>query len=196
MTHCGFLGAENGRGWPAASFYQISLGCLLISRAIPHNSKCRYGERGAADAKPKAQIILDAAKVSAASGGNSEPKQGQRSQSARGFLPPKHDAGTATRHYRAFWQRRCRAAAAGAVLKPQGGNCAVLPKVVSLRFVRAVFQQVSGLAVQRFAQGFQGGKPHRFCFCFFRMERLAGVMPMVSASSPAPCGALPSSHPG
>ena len=56
-------------------------------RAIPHNSKCRYGERGAADAKPKAQIILDAAKVSAASGGNSEPK---------------HDAGTATRHYRAF----------------------------------------------------------------------------------------------
>ncbi|MDD6712903.1 MAG: hypothetical protein PUE42_01405 [Subdoligranulum sp.] len=28
------------------------------SKAIPHNSKCRYGERGAADAKPKAQIIL------------------------------------------------------------------------------------------------------------------------------------------
>ena len=95
--------------------------------ATPHNSKCQYGERGAADAKPKAQIILDAAKVSAASGGNSEPKQGQRSQSARGFCPPKHDAGTATRYYRAFWQRRCRSAAAGAVLKPQGGNCAVLP---------------------------------------------------------------------
>ena len=56
-------------------------------RAIPHNSKCRYGERGATAAKPKAQIILDAAKVSAASGGNSEPKQGQRSQSARGFCP-------------------------------------------------------------------------------------------------------------
>jgi hypothetical protein len=47
-------------------------------KAIPHNSKCRYGERGAAAAKPKAQIILDAAKVSAASGGNSEPKQGRR----------------------------------------------------------------------------------------------------------------------
>ncbi|MFR3971785.1 MAG: GNAT family N-acetyltransferase [Subdoligranulum sp.] len=47
-------------------------------------------------------------------------------------MPPKHDAGTATRHYRAFWQRRCRAAAAGAVLKPQGGNCAVLPKAVRL----------------------------------------------------------------
>ena len=56
-------------------------------KAIPHNSKCRYGERGAAAARPKAQIILDAAKVSAASGGNSEPKQGQRSQSARGFCP-------------------------------------------------------------------------------------------------------------
>ena len=56
-------------------------------KAIPHNSKCRYDERGTAAAKPKAQIILDAAKVSAASGGNSEPKQGQRSQSARGFCP-------------------------------------------------------------------------------------------------------------
>ena len=58
-------------------------------KAIPHNSKRRYGERGAADAKPKAQIVLDAAKVSAASGGNNEPKQGQgqRSQSARGFCP-------------------------------------------------------------------------------------------------------------
>jgi hypothetical protein len=32
--------------------------------------------------------------------------------------------------YRAFWQRRCRAAAVGAVIKPQGGNCAVLPKVL------------------------------------------------------------------
>ena len=30
-----------------------------LYKAIPHNSKCRYGERGAADAKPKAQIILD-----------------------------------------------------------------------------------------------------------------------------------------
>ena len=64
-----------------------SYGRINSFRAIPHNSKCRYGERGAADAKPKAQIILDAAKVSAASGGSSEPKQGQRSQSARGFCP-------------------------------------------------------------------------------------------------------------
>ena len=46
-----------------------------------------------------------------------------------GVLPPKHDAGTATRHYRALWQRRCRAAADGAVLKPSGGNCTVLPKI-------------------------------------------------------------------
>ena len=75
-----------------------SFGAVRVSRernslyqgmfmAIPHNSKCRYGERCAADAKPKAQIILDAAKVSAASGENSEPKQGQRSQSARAFAP-------------------------------------------------------------------------------------------------------------
>ena len=56
-------------------------------KAIPHNSKCQYGGRGTAAARPKAQIILDAAKGSAASGGNSEPKQGQRSQSARGFCP-------------------------------------------------------------------------------------------------------------
>ena len=68
-------------------YAQLPAGFSTIYRAIPHNSKCRYGERGAADAKPKAQIILDAAKVSAASGGNSESKQGQRSQSARGFCP-------------------------------------------------------------------------------------------------------------
>jgi hypothetical protein len=33
--------------------------------------------------------------------------------------------------YRAFWQRKCRAAAAEAVLKPSGGNCAVLPKATN-----------------------------------------------------------------
>ena len=65
----------------------LTAGGTFIFWAIPHNSKCRYGERGAAAAKPKAQIILCAAKVSAASGGCSEPKQGQRSQSARGFCP-------------------------------------------------------------------------------------------------------------
>ena len=74
---------------PGTAMVQAGSGLfvLILLRAIPHNSKCRYGERGAAAAKPKAQIILDAAKVSAASGGNSEPKQGQRSQSARGFCP-------------------------------------------------------------------------------------------------------------
>ena len=71
----------------SAVVYCLSSAQKPFSKAIPHNSKCRYGERGASDAKPKAQIILDAAKVSAASGGNSEPKQGQRSQSARGFCP-------------------------------------------------------------------------------------------------------------
>ena len=72
---------------PSARIIRPAVTSVKKFRAIPHNSKCRYGERGAADAKPKAQIILDAAKVSAASGGNSEPKQGQRSQSARGFCP-------------------------------------------------------------------------------------------------------------
>ena len=56
-----------------------------VYKAAPHNSKCRCGEREVQAAKQKAQIILCAAKVSAASGGYSEPKQGQRSQSARGF---------------------------------------------------------------------------------------------------------------
>ena len=46
------------------------------------------------------------------------PKAGAAVAECEGLLPPKHDAGTATRHYRAFWQRRCRAAAAGVVLKP------------------------------------------------------------------------------
>ena len=105
--------------------------CAHKLKAIPHNSKCRYGERGTADAKPIAQIILDAAKVSAASGGNSEPKQGQRSQSARGFCPrstmwvPQPDI---IEH---FGNADAVPAAAGAVLEPLGGNCAVLPFVLS-----------------------------------------------------------------
>ena len=72
---------------PSAKIIRPAVTSVKKFRAIPHNSKCRYGERGAADAKPKAQIILDAAKVSAASGGSSEPKKGQRPQSARGFCP-------------------------------------------------------------------------------------------------------------
>ena len=41
-------------GYSPANLLRLS----SIYRAIPHNSKCRYGERGAAAAKPKAQIIL------------------------------------------------------------------------------------------------------------------------------------------
>ena len=40
-------------------FFPLFAPVQTYVRAIPHNSKCRYGERGAADAKPKAQIILD-----------------------------------------------------------------------------------------------------------------------------------------
>ena len=86
---CPAVLSEHKKAFPAAQrerFWFVFC-FIFFFMAIPHNSKCRYGERGAADAKPKAQIILDAAKVSAASGGNSEPKQGQRSQSARGFCP-------------------------------------------------------------------------------------------------------------
>ena len=61
--------------------------------------------------------------------GNSEPKQGQRSQSARGLFAPRSTMRVPQPDIiEHFWQRRCRAAAAGAMLKPQGGNCAVLPQ--------------------------------------------------------------------
>ena len=84
---CPTVLSEHKKAFPAAQRerFWFVFRFIFFFMAIPHNSKCRYGERGVADAKPKAQIILDAAKVSAASGGNSEPKQGQRSQSARGF---------------------------------------------------------------------------------------------------------------
>ena len=66
---------------------------FLIAKAIPHNSKCRYGERGAADAKPKAQIILDAAKVSTASGGcGPNRSRGRLVAECEGLCPRKHDA--------------------------------------------------------------------------------------------------------
>ena len=66
--------------------------------AIPHNSKCRYGERGAADAV-KAQIIPmlqrrvpPVAKVISELKGRGSGRRGE------GLLPLKADAGTATRH--------------------------------------------------------------------------------------------------
>jgi len=37
----------------------VGAAARFLLKAIPHNSKYQYGERGAADAKPKAQIILD-----------------------------------------------------------------------------------------------------------------------------------------
>ena len=81
------------------------------SRAIPHNSKCRYGERGAADAKPKAQIILCV--LSSILATQMPCRTPSRSEALR----------SATDALRRLLARR----SAGAVLKPLGGNCAVLP---------------------------------------------------------------------
>ena len=52
---------KNSDKRPAAAFFAKAAAVVRMStlRATPHNSKCRYGERGAAAAKPKAQIILD-----------------------------------------------------------------------------------------------------------------------------------------
>ena len=80
-------------------------------RAIPHNSKCRYGERGAADAKPKAQIILCV--LSSILATQMPCRTPSRSEALR----------SATDALRRLLARR----SAGAVLKPSGGNCAVLP---------------------------------------------------------------------
>ena len=82
-----------------------------------------------------AQIILDAAKVSAAScfGGKQRTEAGAAvAASAEGrCLPPKHDAAltfAAPEHYLSILAYADAVPQlAGAVLKPQGGNCAVLP---------------------------------------------------------------------
>ena len=91
---------------------------LKRCKAILHNSKCRYGERGAADAKAKSADNTGCCKGERRQWRKQRTEAGAAVAECEGLLPPKHDAGTATRHYRAFWQRRCRAAAAGAVLKP------------------------------------------------------------------------------
>ena len=65
---------------------------MWIPRAIPHNSKCRYGERGAADAKPKAQIILDAAKVKRRQKWRKQRTEAGQVAECEVFAP-KHDAG-------------------------------------------------------------------------------------------------------
>ena len=82
-----------------------------INRTIPHNSKCRYGERGAADAKPKAQIILCV--LSSILATQMPCRTPSRSEALR----------SATDALRRLLARR----SAGAMLKPSGGNCAVLP---------------------------------------------------------------------
>ncbi|MFR7617979.1 MAG: MATE family efflux transporter [Subdoligranulum sp.] len=97
------------------------------SWAIPHNSKCRYGERGCGSCQAKSADNTGCCKGERRQWRKQRTEAGAAVAECEGLLSPKHDAGTATRHYRAFWQRRCRAAVAGAVLKPQGGNCAVLP---------------------------------------------------------------------
>jgi hypothetical protein len=60
--------------------------------------------------------------------------------------------------YRAFWQRRCRAAAAGAVLKPQGGNCAVLPLhyIVYSSVSKAHLKTKKMTTISQAQDGFQG----------------------------------------
>ena len=86
-------------------------GLPTIFMAIPHNSKCRYGERGAAAAKPKAQIILCV--LSSILATQMPCRTPSRSEALR----------SATDALRRLLARR----SAGAVLKPSGGNCAVLP---------------------------------------------------------------------
>ncbi|MFR1513005.1 MAG: hypothetical protein ACLSUC_00570 [Subdoligranulum sp.] len=82
-------------------------------------------------------------------------------------MPPKHDAGTATRHYRAFWQRRCRAAAAGAVLKPQGGNCAVLPyNFITVALHASAFVTVFNILLWTVGYGMISGS-HSFVMLLF-----------------------------
>ena len=56
-------------------------------RAIPHNSKCRYGERGAADAKPKAQIILGCCKGERRQWRKQRTEAGAAVAECEGFCP-------------------------------------------------------------------------------------------------------------
>ena len=100
-------------------------------RAIPHNSKCRLRRVRCGRCQAKSADNTGCCKGERRQWRKQRTEAGAAVAECEGLLPPKHDAGTAIRHYRAFWQRRCRAAAAGAVLKPQGGNCAVLPQVSS-----------------------------------------------------------------
>ena len=104
---------------------------VFFVKAIPHNSKCRYGvpirRARCGRCQAKSADNTGCCKGERHQWRKQRTEAGAAVAECEGLLPPKHDAGTATRHYRAFWQRRCCAAAAEAVLKPSGGNCAVLP---------------------------------------------------------------------
>ena len=115
-------------------------------RAIPHNSKCRLRRARCGRCQAKSADNTGCCKGERRQWRKQRTEAGAAVAECEGLLPPKHDAGTATRHYRAFWQRRCRAAAAEAVLKPQGGNCAVLPWVL---LVELPFTGCAGAHKQR-----------------------------------------------
>ena len=100
-----------------------------------------------------------------------------------GLLPPKHDAGTATRHYRAFWQRRCRAAAAGAVLKPQGGNCAVLSLLPYVSLRHKISAAICWPAAAPFCGPQRGVRCNQALQFFPAARSLRAGMPMRAISS-------------
>ncbi len=90
----------------------------------------------------------------------------------------RHRAESAPR----FWQRRCRAAAAGAVLKPQGGNCAVLPQVCFFIFCQ---------------RNQKPAEHHKKCSAGFRyifIYRISFLNSTSSQRTPAPGGWWPSGH--
>ena len=67
------------------------------------------------------------------------------------------------------------------------------PSLFSL--IRPVFQYVSGLAIQSFANCLQGREANRFGLPVLRMERFDWVMPIFSANSPEDIFLWPSLHP-
>ena len=59
MRYCPWFFIQTGKRFVPRALTSLFRGELSLNfKAIPHNSKCRYGERGAAAARPKAQIIL------------------------------------------------------------------------------------------------------------------------------------------
>ena len=128
------------------------------------NFKCRYGERAVR------RLLTKSAENTLCCKGERRRWRIQRTEAGaavaecEGLCPLKHDASTATRHYRAFLQRRRCAAAAGAVLKPSGGNCAVLPRLLCVSGVGQGSAQgiagISGIAIGC-AVGYNGSATNR-----------------------------------